>query len=122
MAYDVLPNVRFEIPLALEESYPTIENQFEGGIAQVSALGLSRPQATIELKFSNISPADRQILVNFVDRHRSHVSFRWQHPDESEPWLWRFVPPFARAIRTHTGNPADPYYRDVILKMKRVHS
>lgn len=122
MAYDVLPNVKFEIPLATESSYPTIENQYEAGIAQVSAFGLSRPQASVELRFSNISPYDRQVLANFVDRHRSHISFLWQHPDEDEQWLWRFVPPFSNTIRTHTGNPSDPYYRDVVLKLKRVYS
>jgi phage-related protein len=122
MDYDTFPNIRFELPVTISPMQPTIKNQFEAGYSQVSLDGLNRVQISIELKFGNISAADREILSRFAGIHGVVRSFLWTMPGDTVATLWRMVSLPARTYRSHTGNAVDPHYQDWSVKLERVYA
>ena len=61
---------------------------FEPPYSQRSPMGVQNLSTEVRLTFNNLSPADRDLIVNFMIARRGYQAFNYHVPGEAASRLW----------------------------------
>lgn len=66
------------------------EAKYGDGYSQRISFGINQAALTVNLAYTNITEAEKQVLENFINQHAGGQAFKWAMPDEYLERKWYF--------------------------------
>lgn len=85
------PNPTPDAPITIKTALNRLEAEFGDGYSQRSGFGQNTERQSMELRWSELTYAERDGIQDFLENHKDGTAFYWTIPKESVAKKWTVI-------------------------------